>query len=178
MMSLVRLGGAVAAAALLALPAQAQSLKPWRQAMIMPKADAGFFLMAAKRGFAEREGLKGSIVIDSRSHSVSAPSTKRAAASTATSSPPRHDARSQRATASKLCGRHDRDPTPWNDVKLCSTRPAARERSPSSMETRAAISSRWQLHDESLASRAARRPASHCRRDSASSPSSREMPAR
>ena len=58
MMSLVRLGGAVAAAALLALPAQAQSLKPWRQAMIMPKADAGFFLMAAKRGFAEREGLK------------------------------------------------------------------------------------------------------------------------
>jgi hypothetical protein len=58
MMSLVRLGGVVAAAALLALPAQAQSLKPWRQAMIMPKADAGFFLMAAKRGFAEREGLK------------------------------------------------------------------------------------------------------------------------
>ena len=53
---------------LLALPAQAQSLKPqdlkpqdlkpWRQAMIMPKADAGFFLMAAKRGFAEKEGLK------------------------------------------------------------------------------------------------------------------------
>ena len=26
--------------------------------MIIPKADAGFFLMAAKRGFAEREGLK------------------------------------------------------------------------------------------------------------------------
>ena len=26
--------------------------------MILPKADAGFFLMAAKRGFAEREGLK------------------------------------------------------------------------------------------------------------------------
>jgi len=54
----VRLGGAVAVAALLAFPAQAQSLKPWRQAMILPKADAGFFLMAAKRGFAEREGLK------------------------------------------------------------------------------------------------------------------------
>jgi NitT/TauT family transport system substrate-binding protein len=46
------------AAALLAAPAQAQDLKPWRQAMIIPKADAGFFLMAAKRGFAEREGLK------------------------------------------------------------------------------------------------------------------------
>jgi NitT/TauT family transport system substrate-binding protein len=48
----------LAAAALLAAPAQAQDLKPWRQAMIIPKADAGFFLMAAKRGFAEREGLK------------------------------------------------------------------------------------------------------------------------
>jgi NitT/TauT family transport system substrate-binding protein len=49
---------ATLAALLLALPAQAQELKPWRQAMILPKADAGFFLMAAKRGFAEREGLK------------------------------------------------------------------------------------------------------------------------
>jgi NitT/TauT family transport system substrate-binding protein len=48
----------LAAAALLAAPAQAQNLKPWRQAMIISKADAGFFLMAAKRGFAEREGLK------------------------------------------------------------------------------------------------------------------------
>ncbi len=35
-----------------------RSLKPWRQAMITPKADAGFFLMAARRGFAEQEGLK------------------------------------------------------------------------------------------------------------------------
>jgi NitT/TauT family transport system substrate-binding protein len=42
----------------LAQSAQAQSLKPWRQAIIAPKSDAGFFLMAAKRGFAEREGLK------------------------------------------------------------------------------------------------------------------------
>jgi ABC-type nitrate/sulfonate/bicarbonate transport system substrate-binding protein len=49
---------ATLAALLLASPAPAQSLKPWRQAMIMPKADAGFFLMAARRGFAEREGLK------------------------------------------------------------------------------------------------------------------------
>jgi NMT1/THI5 like len=37
---------------------KAESLKTWRQAMIIPKADAGFFLMAARRGFAEREGLK------------------------------------------------------------------------------------------------------------------------
>jgi ABC-type nitrate/sulfonate/bicarbonate transport system substrate-binding protein len=55
---LLRLAGGIVTAALMAGPAQAQSLKPWRQAMIMPKADAGFFLMAAKRGFAEREGLK------------------------------------------------------------------------------------------------------------------------
>jgi ABC-type nitrate/sulfonate/bicarbonate transport system substrate-binding protein len=58
MSGLVRLGGALAVTALLVVPVEAQSLKPWRQAMILPKADAGFFLMAAKRGFAEREGLK------------------------------------------------------------------------------------------------------------------------
>jgi len=58
MSGLVRLGGALAVTVLLVVPVQAQSLKPWRQAMILPKADAGFFLMAAKRGFAEREGLK------------------------------------------------------------------------------------------------------------------------
>src|SRR5436309_8621604 len=46
------------AVAVAATPVAAQNLRPWRQAMIMPKADAGFFLMAAKRGFAEREGLK------------------------------------------------------------------------------------------------------------------------
>ena len=40
----------------------AQNLKAWRQAMIAPKADAGFFLMAAKRGFAEQEGLKIEVV--------------------------------------------------------------------------------------------------------------------
>ena len=55
-----RLLAPLAAAAWLAgaLPAPAQSLKPWRQALIIPKADAGFFLMAARRGFLEREGLK------------------------------------------------------------------------------------------------------------------------
>jgi NitT/TauT family transport system substrate-binding protein len=56
--AVARVSGWLVAAALLAAPAQAQDLKPWRQAMIIPKADAGFFLMAAKRGFAEREGLK------------------------------------------------------------------------------------------------------------------------
>jgi ABC-type nitrate/sulfonate/bicarbonate transport system substrate-binding protein len=40
------------------LPAQAQELKAWRHSLIAPKADAGFFYMAAKRGFFEREGLK------------------------------------------------------------------------------------------------------------------------
>jgi ABC-type nitrate/sulfonate/bicarbonate transport system substrate-binding protein len=42
--------------------APAQNLKVWRQAMIAPKADAGFFLMAARRGFAEQEGLKIEVV--------------------------------------------------------------------------------------------------------------------
>jgi NitT/TauT family transport system substrate-binding protein len=51
--------GLLATAALLAasLPTQAQQ-NVWRQAIILPKADAGFFLMAAKRGFAEKEGLR------------------------------------------------------------------------------------------------------------------------
>ena len=55
-----RLAGAACAAAWLAsaLPAPAQSLKPWRQALIIPKADAGFFLMAAKRGFLEKRGAQ------------------------------------------------------------------------------------------------------------------------
>src|SRR5262245_61291425 len=51
----------VAAAAMLAAAAgaaPAQALKPWKHGIIAPKADAGFLLMAAKRGFAEREGLK------------------------------------------------------------------------------------------------------------------------
>jgi NitT/TauT family transport system substrate-binding protein len=55
------LSGCVAVAAMLAavsLPAYAQSSKPWRNALIAPKADAGFYLMAAKRGFFEAEGLK------------------------------------------------------------------------------------------------------------------------
>jgi NitT/TauT family transport system substrate-binding protein len=37
-------------------------LKVWRQAMIAPKSDSGFFLMAARRGFAEKEGLKIDVV--------------------------------------------------------------------------------------------------------------------
>src|SRR2546426_6027214 len=44
--------------AAIAGPAQAQASKPWKHGIIAPKADAGFLLMAAKRGFAEREGLK------------------------------------------------------------------------------------------------------------------------
>jgi NitT/TauT family transport system substrate-binding protein len=35
-----------------------QALKPWRHGIIAPKSDAGFLLMAARRGFAEREGLR------------------------------------------------------------------------------------------------------------------------
>src|SRR6195256_2851224 len=53
---LLATAGALLAAA--AGPAPAQAPKPWKHGIIAPKADAGFLLMAAKRGFAEREGLK------------------------------------------------------------------------------------------------------------------------
>jgi NitT/TauT family transport system substrate-binding protein len=59
-------GGLAMALAAGTLCAQAQSPKPapaiWRQAMIAPKADAGFFLMAARRSFAEQEGLKLEVI--------------------------------------------------------------------------------------------------------------------
>jgi NitT/TauT family transport system substrate-binding protein len=53
-------GGAVAGLLLMAAAtaAQAQTGKVWRHGIIAPKSDAGFLLMAAKGGFAEREGLK------------------------------------------------------------------------------------------------------------------------
>src|SRR5215472_2441696 len=53
-------GGAVAGLLLMAAGAvaQAQTGKIWRHGIIAPKSDAGFLLMAAKGGFAEREGLK------------------------------------------------------------------------------------------------------------------------
>src|SRR5450631_3772256 len=64
-MSLViakRLAGSIAAgllaAAAVMTPAGAQGAKPWRHGIIAPKSDAGFLLMAARGGFAEREGLK------------------------------------------------------------------------------------------------------------------------
>src|ERR1041385_8666790 len=43
--------------AALAQPAGAQELKPWRNALIQPKFDAGFYLMGSKRGFFAKEGL-------------------------------------------------------------------------------------------------------------------------
>src|SRR5262249_12349809 len=55
---LARLVAAGAMLAATAGAAPAQALKPWKHGIIAPKADAGFLLMAAKRGFAEREGLK------------------------------------------------------------------------------------------------------------------------
>src|SRR5262245_19556116 len=48
--------GAVLTAA--AASAAAQTLKPWNHGIIARNADSGFLLMAARRGFAEREGLK------------------------------------------------------------------------------------------------------------------------
>ncbi len=60
--SLVRFAAGIAAGACLlalgGLSAAAQTGKVWRHGIISPKADAGFLLMAAKRGFAEKEGLK------------------------------------------------------------------------------------------------------------------------
>jgi NitT/TauT family transport system substrate-binding protein len=57
-----RLAGAIAAGLVMAAaataPAGAQEAKPWRHGILAPKSDAGFLLMAARRGFAEREGLK------------------------------------------------------------------------------------------------------------------------
>src|SRR5580704_12247202 len=57
-----RLAGGIAAGlvmlAAVTAPAGAQAPKPWRHGIIAPKSDAGFLLMAARRGFAEREGLK------------------------------------------------------------------------------------------------------------------------
>jgi NitT/TauT family transport system substrate-binding protein len=60
--ALARLAGCAGAGLWLiiaaAMPAVAQTSKPWRHGIIAPKSDAGFLLMAAKRGFAETEGLK------------------------------------------------------------------------------------------------------------------------
>src|SRR6202043_1727776 len=57
-----RLAGCIAAGLLMAaavpVPAGAQGAKPWRHGIIAPKSDAGFLVMAARGGFAEREGLK------------------------------------------------------------------------------------------------------------------------
>jgi NitT/TauT family transport system substrate-binding protein len=57
---LVTVGALLAAAAGSALAQAAPKMlpKPWKHGIIAPKADAGFLLMAAKRGFAEKEGLK------------------------------------------------------------------------------------------------------------------------
>jgi len=55
---LARLVAAGAMLAACAGIAPAQAPKPWKHGIIAPKADAGFLLMAAKRGFAEREGLR------------------------------------------------------------------------------------------------------------------------
>lgn len=61
-----RFGRAIAAAAtVVALcggMAMAQSGKPWRHGIIEPKADAGFFFMAERRGFFKKMGLDVQIV--------------------------------------------------------------------------------------------------------------------
>ena len=41
-----------------AAPASAQDLKPWKHGTVEAKSDSGFVFMAAKGGFAEKQGLK------------------------------------------------------------------------------------------------------------------------
>ena len=53
---------AVALAAVLAAPAAAQELKPWKHGVIEPKGDGGFILMVGQRDFAAKHGLKIEIV--------------------------------------------------------------------------------------------------------------------
>jgi NitT/TauT family transport system substrate-binding protein len=48
--------------AVLTAPAAAQSSKPWRHGLIMPKSDAGILLMAAQGGFFKKMGLDVEIV--------------------------------------------------------------------------------------------------------------------
>src|SRR3954447_7888865 len=53
-----RLSAAAAFALLLAVDgAPAQELMPWRQGVVAPKGDAGFWWMTAEGGFARQQGL-------------------------------------------------------------------------------------------------------------------------
>ncbi len=52
----------LALATALALPAAAQSAKPWRHGVIEPKSDSGILLMAAQRGFFKKMGLDVEVV--------------------------------------------------------------------------------------------------------------------
>lgn len=55
----IRVAMLLAAVATVAISsAQAQELKPWRHGVVEAKSDAGFVFMAAKGGFAEKQGLK------------------------------------------------------------------------------------------------------------------------
>lgn len=49
---------AFVAAVIAASASEAQELKPWRHGVVEAKSDAGFVFMAAKGGFAEKQGLK------------------------------------------------------------------------------------------------------------------------
>jgi NitT/TauT family transport system substrate-binding protein len=59
---LIPLIAALAVAAAMSGTAAAQSTKPWRHGLIMPKSDAGILLMAAKHGFFKQMGLDVEIV--------------------------------------------------------------------------------------------------------------------
>lgn len=57
-----KIAGALVAMCCLSAPAVAQAPKTWTHGVIEPKGDAGFSLMASRRGFAEKYGLAIKIV--------------------------------------------------------------------------------------------------------------------
>jgi len=59
---MLRLCVTAAVVLLTASSAAAQPLKTWRHGIIEAKSDAGFMLMASRRGFAEKQGLKVDIL--------------------------------------------------------------------------------------------------------------------
>jgi NitT/TauT family transport system substrate-binding protein len=59
---MLRLCVTAAVVLLAASSAAAQPLKTWRHGIIEAKSDAGFMLMASRRGFAEKQGLKVDIL--------------------------------------------------------------------------------------------------------------------
>jgi NitT/TauT family transport system substrate-binding protein len=61
-MPMTRIAAAFLLVASLAMPASAQTLKPWKHGVIEPKGDAGFMWMVGKHDFAAKHGLALTII--------------------------------------------------------------------------------------------------------------------